>query len=116
MIHLYMDDLRRCPVGFVFARTGLECLQVLREMDVDILSLDYDMGPNEMTGSEVVATMVNEGLYAKEIYLHTSSLQGRNSMYEMLYANKPDKVILHNCPVPFDRLDQIEEEYTNKKN
>lgn len=111
MIHLYMDDLRRCPTGFVLARTGQECLQILREMEVDILSLDYDMGPDEMNGTEVVAAMVSEGLYAKEIFLHTSSLFGRNSMFEMLYTNKPEHVILHNCPVPFARLDQIEEEY-----
>ncbi|ANS74636.1 cell division protein FtsJ [Paenibacillus yonginensis] len=115
MIHLYMDDLRRCPTGFVLARTGQECLQLLREMEVDILSLDYDMGPEEMTGAEVVAAMVNEGLYANEIYLHTSSLYGRNSMYEMLYANKPEHVILHSCPVPFERLDEIALHHSRKQ-
>lgn len=114
MIHLYMDDLRRCPIGFVLVRTGQECLQILREMEVDILSLDYDMGPEEMTGSEVAAAMVVEGLFAKEIFLHTSSLYGRNSMYEILYSGKPEGCILHNCPVPFSRLDEIEAEYNQK--
>ncbi len=108
--------MRRCPVGFVLTRTGQECLDILREMEVDILSLDYDMGPEGMSGTEVVAAMVNEGLYAKEIFLHTSSLYGLNSMYEILYSSKPDDVVLHKCPIPFARLDQIEAEYNRLKN
>ena len=29
-------------------------------------------------------------------------------MYEILYQNKPEHVILHNGPIPFERLDEIE--------
>ncbi len=108
MIHVYMDDFRRCPQGFTIARSMDECLELLRAMEVDILSLDYDMGPGEKTGSDVAAAMVREGLYAREIYLHTSSMYGKKSMYEILYQNKPEHVILHNGPIPFDRLDEIE--------
>lgn len=115
MIHLYMDDLRRCPKGFVLARTGEECLELLREMEVDILSLDHDMGPDGMTGTEVAAAMVREGLYAKEIYLHTSSIHGKNSMYELLYPNKPEGVVVHSCPIPFERLDEIAEKAEEKE-
>ncbi|WP_114495798.1 cyclic-phosphate processing receiver domain-containing protein [Fontibacillus phaseoli] len=107
-MHVYMDDFRRCPQGFTIARSMDECLELLRAMEVDILSLDYDMGPGEKTGSDVVAAMVREGLYAREIYLHTSSMYGKKSMYDILYQNKPEHVILHNGPIPFDRLDEIE--------
>lgn len=107
MIHLYMDDFRRCPEGFTLARTVDECIEMLRMTEVDILSLDYDMGPGEKTGAEAVKAIVNEGLYAREIYLHTSSMCGKKSMYELLYQNKPEHVILHNGPIPFDLLDEI---------
>lgn len=107
MIHVYMDDFRRCPKGFTLARTVDECLELLRLVEVDILSLDHDMGPGEKTGTDMVLAMVQEGLYAREIYLHTSSMYGKKSMYELLYQNKPDHVVLHNGPIPFALLDQI---------
>ncbi|KFN08727.1 ribosomal RNA methyltransferase RrmJ/FtsJ [Paenibacillus macerans] len=107
MIHVYMDDFRRCPQGFTLARTVDECLELLRLTEVDILSLDYDMGPGEKNGTDMAAAMVREGLFPREIYLHTSSNSGRKSMYEILYPNKPEHVLLHNGPISFERLDEI---------
>lgn len=105
-----MDDLRRCPKGFTLVRSVDECIQVLREVEVDILSLDYDMGPGEPTGTEVAKAIAQEGLYSNEIFLHTSSMYGKKSMYEILYQNKPEHVTLHDGPVPFSRLDDIARE------
>lgn len=110
-----MDDVRRCPQGFTVVRTVEECIEVLRNAKVDILSLDYDMGPDEHTGADVAAAIVQEGLYAREIYLHTSSMYGKKSMYSILYQSKPEHVILHNGPIPFDRLDQIAREAERKE-
>lgn len=107
MIHVYMDDFRRCPQGFTLARTIDECLELLRLTEVDILSLDYDMGPGEPTGTDMAAAIVREKLYPREIYLHTSSIYGKKSMYEILYPHLPEHVRLHNGPVPFERLDEI---------
>lgn len=107
MIHVYMDDFRRCPQGFTLARTVEECLELLRLTEVDILSLDYDMGPDEPTGTEMAAAMVREGLFPREIYLHTSSITGKKSMYEILYQGLPEQVQLHNGPIPFERLEEI---------
>lgn len=108
VIHVYMDDFRRCPLGFTLVRTVDECIELLRISEVDILSLDYDMGPGEKTGAEVASAIAIEGLYPREIFLHTSSMAGKKSMYEILVQNKPECVILHNGPIPFDRLDEIE--------
>lgn len=108
VIHVYMDDIRRCPDGFTLARSGDECLHLLREFEVDILSLDYDMGLDEMTGTEVAAIIASEGLYSKEIFFHTSSLMDKQKMYETLYQNKPKHVVIHNGPMPQERLDEIE--------
>ncbi|RUT48130.1 cell division protein FtsJ [Paenibacillus anaericanus] len=107
MIHVYMDDVRRCPKGFTLVRSVDECIELLRVMEVDILSLDHDMGPGEKTGTEVATAIAQEGLYAREIYLHTSSIYGMKAMYEILYQNKPEHVVLHNGPIPFERLDEI---------
>ncbi|MEY8746184.1 cyclic-phosphate processing receiver domain-containing protein [Paenibacillus tundrae] len=98
-MHVFLDDYRACPKGFVLATNAEECLMLLREGDVDILSLDYELGPDSPNGGEVAASIVREGLYPREIYLHTSSMYGKRQMYEMLYSNKPDAVTIHNGPM-----------------
>ena len=44
MIHVYLDDLRPCPQGFTLAKDVKECISLLQECEVDILSLDHDLG------------------------------------------------------------------------
>ena len=44
MINVYLDDLRDCPIGFVVARTFQEAIHLLENHEVDILSLDHDLG------------------------------------------------------------------------
>jgi len=44
---LYVDDLRDCPEGFVVARNMEEAIECLIKYEVDILSLDHDLGENE---------------------------------------------------------------------
>ncbi|WP_379151860.1 cyclic-phosphate processing receiver domain-containing protein [Paenibacillus sp. sgz5001063] len=107
MINLFMDDCRRRPEGFTLARSTEECLLLLRECEVRILSLDFDMGPDDFSGSEVARRIVLEKLFPREIYLHTSSLQGRREMYEILYPALPDGVRLHNGPLNPSRLLEI---------
>lgn len=75
MIHIYMDDLRKVPKGFTLARTTEECLLMLRECKVDILSLDYDMGPDDYSGGEVARVIVLEGLYPEK-FIYTPPVCG----------------------------------------
>lgn len=107
MINVYMDDCRKRPDGFTLARTTEECLMLLRECEVDILSLDYDMEPEDYSGGEVAKRMVLEGLFPREIYLHTSSLRGRREMYEILYPAVPGGTRLHNGQLHPDKLQLI---------
>ncbi len=108
VIHLYLDDYRRCPKGFALARSGEECLMMLRESEVDILSLDYELGfDSEMCGRDVVTGIIREGLYPREVYLHTSSLAGKQEMYQLFYEHKPVDMILHNGPMSDALLHKI---------
>ncbi|UQZ37749.1 cell division protein FtsJ [Paenibacillus sp. PK3_47] len=106
-MNVFMDDLRKHPQGFTLARTTEECLLLLRECEVGILSLDYDMGPGDYSGKEVAARIVLEQLFPREIYLHTSSASGRRKMYEILYAGLPADTELHNGPLSAGRLAEI---------
>jgi 23S rRNA (cytidine2498-2'-O)-methyltransferase len=80
---------------------------MLGECEVDILSLDFDLGPGEPTGKEVVLGMISGQLFPREIYLHTSSISGKKEMYELLYQSVPEHVKLHNGPMPRDVLQRI---------
>ncbi|MDR9854095.1 cell division protein FtsJ [Paenibacillus sp. VCA1] len=110
MLHVYLDDYRRCPDGFVLARNAQECLIMLEECEVGILSLDYDLGIGEPTGKDVVRGMIAGQLFPREIFLHTSSMRGKREMYELLYQSVPEHVKLHNGPMPQELLERIAKE------
>ncbi|MFK4302304.1 hypothetical protein ABH892_002408 [Paenibacillus sp. RC254] len=109
-MHLFMDDYRPCPPGFKLARDAEECLLLLHEYPISVLSLDYDLGPGQPTGKDVAAAIAGKQLYPREIYLHSSSAEGRRAMYELLYANKPEGVTVHNGPMPEERMREIQKE------
>ncbi|MHA0855282.1 cyclic-phosphate processing receiver domain-containing protein [Paenibacillus sp. CMAA1364] len=110
-IHLYLDDVRRCPKGFSLARSGEECLMMLRECNVDILSLDYELGwDSPICGRDVVIAMIRERLFPREVYLHTSSMHGKNEMYQLLFEHKPKDMVLHNGPMDAENLHRIAKE------
>jgi hypothetical protein len=102
-----LDDLRACPKGFVAARSAEECILLLQECEIGILSLDFDLGWGQPDGLHVVRFMVAERRYPQEIYLHTSSMIGKNNMYRLLYQNKPEDVKLVNGPMLFETLQNI---------
>jgi hypothetical protein len=107
VIHLYLDDTRHCPKGFVLARNAEECMLILQNEQVDILSLDYDLGWNEPTGGEVAKYIAVSGKFPRRIFLHTSSHLGKIKMYEMLSQNKPEDVILYNGPMPDSLIREV---------
>lgn len=108
MIHVYLDDLRPCPQGFTLARNIQECLLLLEECDVDILSLDHDMGwMSKQTGMDVVIWLVQQQKFPKTIYIHTSSPTACTAMYQMLNSAKPEGVRIYPHRIPDDLLLQI---------
>ncbi len=91
MIHVYLDDLRDCPEGFTVARTFEEAVRLFEEHEVDILTLDHDLGEdrsgNELkNGYDFVKYFCEHGLHAKRIYHHTDNPVGRDNMYKTLLA------------------------------
>lgn len=104
MINVYLDDFRTCPKGFVLAKNAEECKLLIDEESIHILSLDFDLGWNEPTGNDVVRHMIASGKYPEKIYLHTSSMIGKQQMYQALKENIPPDVQLFGGPMPDDVL------------
>ncbi|WP_411682462.1 cyclic-phosphate processing receiver domain-containing protein [Clostridium thailandense] len=91
MINLYLDDLRDVPEGFVIARTVEEAIYYLENFNINILSLDHDLGEEENgnllpTGYDLVKYICENGLRANKIYIHTDNPVGRENMYQTLLA------------------------------
>lgn len=107
MIHVYLDDFRSCPKGFVLAKSVEECNVLIDQYSIDILSLDYDLGWGEPCGIEVVKHIVMTGKYPQSIYLHTSSIAGRNQMYSLLKEHIPTTTMLYGGAMPSILLSQV---------
>ncbi|MFC0214693.1 cyclic-phosphate processing receiver domain-containing protein [Paenibacillus chartarius] len=104
MIHVYLDDLRPCPAGFTLARSAEECILLLKECEVDILSLDYDLGWHAPNASDIVQWMIAEARYPRRLYFHTSSSAGRDRMIALLLPVLPADVELNYGPMPDEVL------------
>jgi len=104
MINIYLDDLRPCPERFVLAKDVTQCCIFIQNNEVNILSLDHDLGETE-TGYDLVKWLVEVGadnpkIYPKIIFLHTADPVGRRNMFQLLDRYKPDWVKLHYGPMP----------------
>ncbi len=75
-MNVYMDDRRPCPYGFVLAETVEQALWLVRTNEVSVLSLDYNMGFRKKNGLDFVNAFCQEGLFVKEIQLHSNDIIG----------------------------------------
>lgn len=88
-INIYLDDLRDCPQGFVLAKNMDEAINLFTNYQVNILSLDHDLGESESgkllpTGYDFVKFFCQHGYFANKIYIHTDNGVGRENMYKTL--------------------------------
>lgn len=88
-INLYVDDLRDCPEKYIIARNVSEAIYYLEKYDVEILSLDHDLGEDNFgnlmpSGYDLVKYMCKNAIMVKKIFIHTDNPVGRENMYETL--------------------------------
>jgi deferrochelatase/peroxidase EfeB len=48
-MNVFLDDVRRCPHGWVLVKSAEEVLDLLRAGDVENLSLDHDLGMRKVS-------------------------------------------------------------------
>jgi hypothetical protein len=100
VINVYLDDVRPCPQGFTAARSAEECLLLLAVSEVNLLSLDFELGLGHPNGLAVVHGIITSGKYPREVYVHSSSVMGRAQMVRDLKAANLQGVIIHDGPMP----------------
>ncbi|EJS66780.1 hypothetical protein CN425_18435 [Bacillus cereus] len=87
-MNVYMDDQRSCPFGYVLATTVESAIQIVRDCEVTILSLDFNMGWRQSNGLDFVDAFCEEGLYVKEIHFHTNDVIGMHKMRQRIERGK----------------------------
>ncbi|HDR7792352.1 TPA: hypothetical protein QCY19_000885 [Bacillus luti] len=87
-MNVYMDDQRNCPFGYTLVTTVESAIQIVRKYEVNIVSLDFNMGWRQQNGLDFVETFCKEGLCANEIHLHTNDVIGMHKMKQRLEKGK----------------------------
>lgn len=101
-LKIWLDDERPMPKGFNYhCKSASEAICLLREYNVDLISLDHDLGDNPFTWSEVysqfkptgcgydVAKAIEKGAYAGNIKkvkwrIHSANPVGSENMKKAL--------------------------------
>lgn len=116
-INLYVDDIRRCPNGFVVAMNYGEAIELLKNNEINILSLDHDLGIDnngvEKNGYDIVKYICEYGISPKKIYIHTDNVVGRDNMYYTLIGARNRGFI--NCNTEIYRYGYVENRRENDR-
>lgn len=109
---VYLDDIRYPADGWELVKTYWECIEALKQGDVDYLSLDHDLGIHESsyylqehefsagrfwphTGYDVCKWMVENNVWPKiSITLHSANPVGRNNMRQLIMRYKPETLLV----------------------
>ena len=87
-MQVFLDDSRRTPLGWVRVYWPYQAIELLEGGEVEVISLDYDLGDHERgTGYDVLVWMeqaVRErGFIPPEIRIHSNHRLGRIKMQMM---------------------------------
>lgn len=102
-MNIFLDDIRQAPDNYLRAYTAPSTIECLKYNEVDILSLDHDLGDTYGcgTGYDVVCWIENEVatnkdyIPPKKIVVHSANPVGRSKMeagikkiYELFGGNQ----------------------------
>jgi hypothetical protein len=92
-ISVFLDDIREAPDGYVLAETMDECLNLLKNFEIEHLSLDHDLLNNTRNGTMLVEIMVSEKLFANRITIHSANSVRGKGMYKSLKQAQDDLIM-----------------------
>lgn len=102
-INIYLDDLRACPDNFVPAKNVDEAIELIKNNNIGIMSLDHDLGNLDgvilPTGYDFVKYICEFGIECDAIFIHTDNSVGRENMYETLLGAQRRGFISENIKI-----------------
>lgn len=90
---IYLDDEREAPPGYTRMYNAEQVIAALQYLNIDVLSLDHDLGENVPTGYTVLVWL-EEKVYLDptfpipEIMVHSANPTGRANMMRALESIK----------------------------
>lgn len=88
---VYLDDLRQAPRGWIQTQTAEETIALLKQGDVEELSLDYNLGPSTTQTGDAVLRWIEREIHKnpqwqlpKVIRIHSGHYRGRQLMIDHL--------------------------------
>lgn len=113
MVNIFLDDLRKCPEDYLVFRTAESLILFLQhnpETEINILSLDHDLGLEALDGYDFVKEIYLQfpDIKIKEVRLHTDNFTGfRNMYYYFINAIKNEALpnIEYVSPYLYDVID-----------
>lgn len=93
---MWIDDLRPAPLGFYWAKSSAEALEVLTGLapvEVQGISFDHDLG-GEDTTRRVMLWMVEREFWPNHVHIHTANPVGRDWLVGMVRQYAPDFVTM----------------------
>jgi len=100
IINIYLDDTRPTPNNFIGCKTASECINLLKNNECNILSLDHDLGEIDETGYDVLLWLEEKVLLdnfypPKEIRIHSDNCAAWKKMQQaitFIYNNANSKL------------------------
>jgi hypothetical protein len=92
MSHLYLDDCRPAPAGWLLTKTAAEMIALLAKGGVTHLSLDHDLGddPSVGNGYDVLLWLEQQvalyGFVPPQIRVHSANVGARPKMEAAILA------------------------------
>lgn len=88
---LFVDDKREMPKGFNCAVDYNGAVSLLRLLDFDFVTLDYNLGEGP-SGLDILKFMHENKKYPKHLNIHSDNSEGQHIMRRYAEENFPDTV------------------------
>ena len=85
---IYLDDIRKCPEGYILALSVNQAIKLIEENkdDIELLDLDHDLGDFAVDGGDAICLLdwcVEHNFFPK-VVLHTANPVGRTNMERLI--------------------------------
>jgi DNA-binding response OmpR family regulator len=87
MINLWLDDARN-PISdsYVWVKTVEEAIEIVKNNEIEFMSLDHDLGPGK-DGYDFVRWIVENKIDVPLIRVHSFNSSGKDRMEKLLREN-----------------------------
>ena len=94
---IWLDDIREAPDGWYWAKNVKDCIWQIQVnfCDIDEISLDNDLGENQLEGRKVVLWLAEQyasgkNFWPEKIHVHSSNTVAVEYMEAMINRYKPN--------------------------